>query len=173
MLNLQDFFKRVKMKYLRQFTIIIAVTFLAEVLAWLIPAPIPASIYGLVIMFLAFYFKVVKVAWVRETATFFIEIMPVTFIPAGVGILVAGDLLVKNLFPFVVITLVSTIAVIASCGVIAQYFYNQTLKKEKERLYKKFENSHLNSDENLSNSQNEPSKNGENSLNSASKKDEL
>ena len=161
------------MKYLRQFTIIIAVTFLAEVLAWLIPAPIPASIYGLVIMFLAFYFKVVKVAWVRETATFFIEIMPVIFIPAGVGILVAGDLLVKNLFPFVVITLVSTIAVIASCGVIAQYFYNQTLKKEKERLYKKFENSHLNSDENLSNSQNEPSKNGENSLNSASKKDEL
>ena len=139
------------MKYLRQFTIIIAVTFLAEVLAWLIPAPIPASIYGLVIMFLAFYFKVVKVAWVRETATF-----------AGVGILVAGDLLVKNLFPFVVITLVSTIAVIASCGVIAQYFYNQTLKKEKERLYKKFENS-----------QNEPSKNGENSLNSAPKKDEL
>ncbi len=161
------------MKYLRQFTIIIAVTFLAEVLAWLIPAPIPASIYGLVIMFLAFYFKVVKVAWVRETATFFIEIMPVIFIPAGVGILVAGDLLVKNLFPFVVITLVSTIAVIASCGVIAQYFYNQTLKKEKERLYKKFENSHLNSDENLSNSQNEPSKNGENSLNSAPKKDEL
>ena len=161
------------MKYLRQFTIIIAVTFLAEVLAWLIPAPIPASIYGLVIMFLAFYFKVVKVAWVRETATFFIEIMPVIFIPAGVGILVAGDLLVKNLFPFVVITLVSTIAVIASCGVIVQYFYNQTLKKEKERLYKKFENSHLNSDENLSNSQNEPSKNGENSLNSASKKDEL
>lgn len=161
------------MKYLRQFTIIIAVTFLAEVLAWLIPAPIPASIYGLVIMFLAFYFKVVKVAWVRETATFFIEIMPVIFIPAGVGILVAGDLLVKNLFPFVVITLVSTIAVIASCGVIAQYFYNQTLKKEKERLYKKFENSHLNSHENLSNSQNEPSKNGENSLNSAPKKDEL
>ncbi|MBR4141483.1 MAG: CidA/LrgA family protein [Campylobacter sp.] len=161
------------MKYLRQFTIIIAVTFLAEVLAWLIPAPIPASIYGLVIMFLAFYFKVVKVAWVRETATFFIEIMPVIFIPAGVGILVAGDLLVKNLFPFIVITLVSTIAVIASCGVIAQYFYNQTLKKEKERLYKKFENSHLNSDENLSNSQNEPSKNGENSLNSAPKKDEL
>ena len=150
------------MKYLRQFTIIIAVTFLAEVLAWLIPAPIPASIYGLVIMFLAFYFKVVKVAWVRETATFFIEIMPVIFIPAGVGILVAGDLLVKNLFPFVVITLISTIAVIASCGVIAQYFYNQTLKKEKERLYKKFENS-----------QNEPSKNGENSLNSAPKKDEL
>ncbi|MBR7047559.1 MAG: CidA/LrgA family protein, partial [Campylobacter sp.] len=79
-----------------------------------------------------------------------------------VGILVAGDLLVKNLFPFIVITLVSTIAVIASCGVIAQYFYNQTLKKEKERLYKKFENS-----------QNELSKNGENSLNSAPKKDEL
>lgn len=150
------------MKYLRQFTIIIAVTFLAEVLAWLIPAPIPASIYGLVIMFLAFYFKIVKVAWVRETATFFIEIMPVIFIPAGVGIIVAGDLLVKNLLPFTIITLISTIAVIASSGAITQYFYNQTLKKEKEKLYKKLENS-----------QNEPPKNGENSSNSTDKKDEL
>lgn len=150
------------MKYLRQFTIIIAVTFLAEVLAWLVPAPIPASIYGLVIMFLAFYFKIVKVAAVRETATFFIEIMPVIFIPAGAGIIVAGDLLVKNLLPFTIITIISTIAVIASGGLITQYFYNQTLKKEKEKLYKKLENP-----------QNEPPKNGENSSNSTDEKDTL
>ena len=150
------------MKYLRQFTIIIAVTFLAEVLAWLVPAPIPASIYGLVIMFLAFYFKIVKVAAVRETATFFIEIMPVIFIPAGAGIIVAGDLLVKNLLPFTIITIISTIAVIASSGLITQYFYNQTLKKEKEKLYKKLENS-----------QNESPKNGENSSNSTDEKDTL
>ena len=151
-----------EMKYLKQFTIIIGVTFFAEILAALIPAPIPASIYGLVIMFLAFYFKIIKIAWVRETASFFIEIMPVIFIPAGAAILVAGDLLLANLAPFIVISLVSTIAVIAGCGVTTQYFYDRSIKKAKEKLYKKSENSHENSNsnshENLANLQDENAK---------------
>ena len=136
------------MKYLGQFSIIITISFFAEILSALIPAPIPASIYGLSIMFLAFYFKIIKISAVRESAAFFIEIMPVIFIPAGAGILVAGDLLLANLAPFIVITILSTAVVIASCGIIAQYFYNKNLKKIKENLYKKPSNL----DENSSNS---------------------
>ena len=38
------------MKYVKQFGIIIIVSFLAEILNQVIPIPVPASIYGLVLM---------------------------------------------------------------------------------------------------------------------------
>ena len=38
------------MKILRQFGLILAITFAGEVLKALLPLPIPASIYGMVIM---------------------------------------------------------------------------------------------------------------------------
>ena len=40
------------MKYIRQFIIIILISFIGEVLNYLLPLPIPASIYGLVLMLL-------------------------------------------------------------------------------------------------------------------------
>ena len=38
------------MRYLKQFTIILFVSFLGETLHYLIPLPVPASIYGLLLM---------------------------------------------------------------------------------------------------------------------------
>ena len=40
------------MKYVRQFLIILVVSFAGELLNFLLPLPVPASIYGLVIMLL-------------------------------------------------------------------------------------------------------------------------
>ena len=75
------------MKYLRQFLIILFVSFLGEVLNYLIPLPIPASIYGILLMFLALELHIIPLSAVRETGRFLIEIMPVMFIPAAVGLL--------------------------------------------------------------------------------------
>ena len=46
------------MKFLKQFTIILIVSFIGEILNHLIPLPVPASIYGLVIMFACLKFKI-------------------------------------------------------------------------------------------------------------------
>ena len=75
------------MKFLRQFSIILFISFLGEILHMLIPLPVPASVYGLVLMLGALVTGVLKIGQVRETATFLIEIMPVMFIPAGVGLM--------------------------------------------------------------------------------------
>ena len=42
-------------KYIKQFLIILLFTFLGEALAYLLPFPIPAAIYGLVLLFAALY----------------------------------------------------------------------------------------------------------------------
>lgn len=71
------------MKFIKQFSIILLITFLGELLHILIPLPIPASVYGLVLMLIALRSGLVKVEHVKETAVFLIEIMPVMFYSGG------------------------------------------------------------------------------------------
>ena len=56
------------MKYLQQFGIILAVSFVGELLNYAIPLSIPASIYGLVLMFVCLCMKWIKLEDVKETA---------------------------------------------------------------------------------------------------------
>ena len=123
------------MKYLTQFSIILGISFVAEMLAALIPLKIPASIYGLVIMLLALIFKLIKVAQIRETVSFFMQIMPVIFIPAGAAIIIAGDRLRESFFAIIAITAISTVVVIAASGAVTQIFYKMALNRVKRKLY--------------------------------------
>lgn len=63
------------MKYIRQFVIILFISFIGEVLKYVLPLPIPASIYGLVLMFILLETKVLKVEAVQDAGKFLIEIM--------------------------------------------------------------------------------------------------
>ena len=98
-------------KYLRQFGIILAVTCVGEIMKYFIPLPIPGSIYGLILMFVLLMAKVIKVEHVKETGEFLIEIMPLMFIPAGVGLITSWSQLQPFLVPLLVITVVSTFVV--------------------------------------------------------------
>lgn len=75
------------MKFIRQFCIIIVISLLGEILKRLIPLPIPASIYGLVLLLAALQTGFIPLEAVRETSLFLVEIMPLMFIPAAVGLL--------------------------------------------------------------------------------------
>ncbi len=108
------------MKFLRQFMIILAISFVGEVLKYIIPLPIPASIYGLVILFVALETGLIKLSAVKDTAKFLIEIMPLMFIPAGVGLLDSWGVLQPVILPVAVITIVSTIIVMGVSGVVTQ-----------------------------------------------------
>lgn len=108
------------MKYIRQFVIILAVSFLGEALKIMIPLPVPASIYGLVLMFLALETGILKLEQVRETAKYLIEIMPLMFIPAGVGLLEAWGDLKPIWIQVILIMMISTIVVIGISGRVTQ-----------------------------------------------------
>lgn len=108
------------MKYLKQFFIIMLISFLGEILRWLIPLPIPASIYGLVLMLVALCTGIITVEKVEETSTFLIEIMPVMFIPASVGLLDSWGQLKSIILPVAIIIVVSTIVVMGVTGKITQ-----------------------------------------------------
>lgn len=109
------------MKYIRQFCIIMAVTFLGEALKTVLPFPIPASIYGLVLMFLALELKIIKLEQVKETGKYLIEIMPLMFIPAGVGLLEAWGDLKPICVQVIVIMVISTVVVMGVSGRVTQW----------------------------------------------------
>lgn len=118
------------MKYLKQFGIILLLSFLGEMLRRLIPLPIPASVYGLILMLLSLCTGVVRLEQVKEAAVFMIEIMPVLFIPAGVGLITAWDALRPVAVPVLIITAVTTVLVMAVTGRITQRIIYRECKKE-------------------------------------------
>ena len=117
------------MKYIKQFILILAISFAGELLKYLLPLPVPASIYGMVLMFLALLTGVIKLEHVRETGKFLIEIMPLMFIPAGVGLMSSWSTLKPLLLPVAVITVVTIITVMVASGHTAQFI----LKREEKR----------------------------------------
>ena len=109
-----------KVKLLRQFLVIMAVSFVGEILHAVLPLPIPASIYGLVLMLALLMTGALKLDAVEDAGKFMIEIMPVMFIPAGVGLMESWGELTAVLVPVLVITLVSTIVVMVVAGRVTQ-----------------------------------------------------
>lgn len=117
------------MKYLKQFGIILFVSLLGELLRMLIPLPIPASVYGLVLMLILLMTGIIKLQQIKEVSAFLIEIMPVMFIPAGVGLLDSWPALRSVWIPVVLITLLTTIIVMAVTGQVAQKIIRKEEKK--------------------------------------------
>lgn len=114
------------MAHLRQFLIILSVSFLGEGLNALIPLPIPASVYGLALMLLALCLGVVKLEQVKGAAGFLIEIMPIMFIPPAVALLDAWGLLRPILVPTLVIIVFTTALVMVVTGRTAQAILRAT-----------------------------------------------
>lgn len=108
------------MKILKQFSLILLFSFLGEILHVLIPLPIPASVYGLVLLLAALILGICKIEHVKNAAEFLIEIMPVMFIPAAVGILTTWDILKPVWIPVALITVITTVLVMVVTGCVTQ-----------------------------------------------------
>lgn len=119
------------MKYLSQFGIILAISFVGEVLNRLIPLPIPASIYGMILLFIALVAGIIKLSAVRETGKFLIEIMPLLFIPATAGLIESWATMQQFLVAIIVISLISTVLVAAASGRITQFIINRKRKNKR------------------------------------------
>ena len=108
------------MKYIKQLLIILAFTLLGEALTYLLPLPIPAAIYGLVLMLLALCSGLLKPAHIDETARFLLQIMSVLFIAPTVNILSYWGLIAPKLVPILVTVAVSTVAVFSVSGLVTR-----------------------------------------------------
>lgn len=108
------------MKYIKQCLIILVFSLIGELLKYLLPLPIPASIYGMVLLFIGLMTGLIKLEAVKETGTFLIEIMPLMFIPAGVGLMTSWGTLKAIMIPVSIITVITIITVMIATGRVSQ-----------------------------------------------------
>lgn len=108
------------MKYLSQFCILLGFTLAGEALHRMIPLPVPASVYGLALLFAALCLGIVKVSQVKDTANFLISVMPVLFVAPTVGIVEHWELIRPSLLPLALLILASTALTFGISGRLAQ-----------------------------------------------------
>ena len=123
------------MRFIKQLLIILGVTFAGEALHFLLPLPVPASIYGLVLMLLCLCFKVFPLRAVEETGDFLIDLMRALFIPATVGVMAAWDVLQPVLLQVALITFLSLFVVMAVSGRVTQWALRQEAKHHQEEKH--------------------------------------
>lgn len=117
------------MKLLRQFLIILLVAFVGEALKALLPLPVPASVWGLVLMLLCLCTGLIRVDQVERAADFLIVIMPVMFVPAAVGLTESWDQLQPVLIPVLVIMVLTTVLVMVVTGHVTQFVMKRREKR--------------------------------------------
>lgn len=120
------------MRYVIQLFIIICFSFLGEILHKVLPFPIPASIYGIVLLFLALELKILKVAQIREVSTTLIISMPVMFIPPAVGLISSWENIKDSWAEYLLITFASTFVVMAIAGWSTQWIILWRRNKRKQ-----------------------------------------
>lgn len=104
------------MKHLFRLSIILLISLIGEILHVIIPLPVPAGIYGMILMFVSLCTGIVRLESVRTVGMFLIEIMPVMFIPAAVGLLDSWDALKSMLLPCCIALVPVTLTVMAVSG---------------------------------------------------------
>ena len=120
------------MKYIKQFAVILLISFLGEILNDVLPFPIPASIYGMVLLFVSLLTGMIRLEWVKETGLFLVEVMPIFFIPVCVGLIDSWVSIAPFWFPLTTILCLTTVIVMVVTGKTAQHILRRENHTKKE-----------------------------------------
>ena len=118
------------MKFVKQLAIIFGIAFIEELMEYLIPLPIAASIYGLVLMLIGLVTHIIPLEKVEGAADFLVELMPIMFIPPTVGVMSSAETLKDMLIPLVVISVSTTFLILGATGRVSQFLLRRENRRE-------------------------------------------
>lgn len=115
--------------YLFQFARILAFCFLGEVCHAVLPLPVPASVYGLVLL-LALNFRLIRLEDVKEVGVFLTGIFPLLFVPAAAGVMELWAEMGEMLLPIIIAIIPVTVLVMVTAGKTTQALTSRKKNKE-------------------------------------------
>ena len=121
------------MKYIKQLTIILALSLLSEFLGAVIPLPVPACIYGIVLLFVLLETKILPLEAIEETGNFMIAIMPVMFIPPAIRLIELWDILRPVWLICLFIVVITTFLVMLVSGKVTEGVIRLSRRKEDKK----------------------------------------
>lgn len=114
------------MKYLKQLLTILTFCLLGELLASVIALPIPAAIYGLILLLITLSTGLLKADRISDTANFLNQIMLILFVAPAANVLQHWGIIGPSAVEILLISVVSTFLVFAVSGLMP----NLLLKKK-------------------------------------------
>ena len=102
------------MKIIYQIAIIFSICWVSQVVEALLPFAFPASVIGMILLFLLLATGVLRMEHIREKSDFLLSNMAFFFIPAGVSVMNYFDVLKSSLIPLVLICLVTAVITFAA-----------------------------------------------------------
>ena len=95
-----------------------------------LPLPVPASVYGLVLLLAALNFGFVKLDDVKEVGIYLTGIFPLLFVPAAAGVMELWAEMGNMLLPIIIAIVPVTVLVLASAGRTTQALTSRRKNKE-------------------------------------------
>lgn len=110
------------MRLIKQFFWIFLFSLLGEILSGAIASivAIPGSVIGMVLLFFALHFNLLKLEQVDEVGTWLTDNMAIFFVPAGVGLMTNFDVLAESWLQLLIIMLVTTAIMMWFVGQVVQ-----------------------------------------------------
>lgn len=109
------------LKYIKQILIVLCFCAAGQVLEQLIPLPVPAAIYGFVLLFVALCTGILKESHIAQTADFLISGMGILFVAPAVNILAYYDIIAPQLAKVCLVIVLSTAVVFGISGLVTQW----------------------------------------------------
>ena len=91
----------------------------------IVTIPIPASMIGLIVLFITLKIKIVKIEWVEKGAAWLLAELLLFFIPSAVGIVNYNEILNVKGMETVLLIAISTFIVMGATGFTAEKIYNR------------------------------------------------
>ena len=121
------------MSIVAQLFVVFFVYLASECIAALLPFTFPASVMGMVILLVLLLTKVLKPAQLKESSDFLLGNMLLFFIPTCVSVITYADVLFRNFWSIVLISVLTTPLVFFVTGQVVQLTMKRIRKKgEKE-----------------------------------------
>ena len=113
---------------IKQYAIIFMVTYLGEIVSKFINFPFPGPVVGMLIFLILLEKKIINIDLVEEGANTILRNLAIFFIPPGVGIISALNLLSGNVLKIALTMILTTIITMGVTGITVQYLINRRRK---------------------------------------------
>ncbi len=114
---------------LKQFSVILIIYFLGEVMQKASGLPIPGNVLGMFLLFFGLLTGIVKLTTVDKISNFLLDNLSFFFLPAGVSIITSFALLEGKWTEVFLVSFISTIIALAVTGLTVEFVKRLLTKK--------------------------------------------
>ena len=121
---------------LQQALTLAVILLISKIIESFIPIPMPASVIGLVLLFIALCTGIVKLGQVESVGTALTNNISFLFVPAGISVINSLPILSQSPVLIILLIIISTILLLISTGFASQLLVTKSLFPSKEKMKK-------------------------------------